>query len=81
MSDGSYSVLNIQDYFEIIRKHEKLTGNPPIQNYINKTGNKITLKIKSGHYVEILTAEKMESFNSTKRRITKENMVENVSQQ
>ena len=29
------NVSNIQVYFEIIKKHEKLTVNPPIQNYIN----------------------------------------------
>ena len=32
LPDGSYSVSDIQDYFEfIIKKHEALTENPPIQ--------------------------------------------------
>ena len=31
LPDGSYSITNIQDYFEfIIRKHETLAENPPI---------------------------------------------------
>ena len=31
LPDGSYSIADIQDYFEfIIRKHETLTENPPI---------------------------------------------------
>ena len=38
LPDGSYSIADIQDYFEfIIEKHEKLTENPlPIQVYPNK---------------------------------------------
>ena len=31
MPDGSYSIEDIQDYFEfIIKKHETLTENPPV---------------------------------------------------
>ena len=37
LPDGSHSVADIQDYFEfIIKKHELLTENPPIQLYPNK---------------------------------------------
>ena len=37
LPDGSYSIANIQDYFEFItKKHETLTENPPIQIYPNK---------------------------------------------
>ena len=37
LPDGSYSVVDIQDYFEfIIKKHETLTENPPVQIYLNK---------------------------------------------
>ena len=36
LPDGSYSISDIQDYFEfIIKKHEILTENPPIQIYPN----------------------------------------------
>ena len=46
--DGSYSVLDIQDYFEfIIKRHETLGDNPPIRTLINKTEHRITFKIKS----------------------------------
>ena len=32
LPDGSYSIADTQDYFEfIIKKHETLTENPPIQ--------------------------------------------------
>ena len=34
LPDGSYSISDIQDYFEfIIKKHETLTENPPVQIY------------------------------------------------
>ena len=37
LPDGSYSIANIQDYFEfIITNHETLTENPPIQIYSNQ---------------------------------------------
>ena len=39
--DGSYSIAGIQDYFKfIIKKHETLTENPPIQIYPNKIKNR-----------------------------------------
>ena len=32
LPDGSYSISDIQDYFEfIIKKHETLTENPPVE--------------------------------------------------
>ena len=43
---GSYSVSDIQDYFEFtIKKHETLTENPPVQAYINKIKNMIVFEI------------------------------------
>ena len=37
LPDSSYSINDIQDYFEfIIKKHETLTENPSIQIYLNK---------------------------------------------
>ena len=40
LPDRSYSISDIQDYFEfIIKKHETLTENPPIQIYPNKFKN------------------------------------------
>ena len=46
LSDGSYSIDDIQDYFEfIIKKHETLTDNPLIKVYPNKIKNRIVFKI------------------------------------
>ena len=37
IKNGSYSVSGIQDYFKyIIKKHKKLTENPPIRTYGTK---------------------------------------------
>ena len=47
---GSYSVSDIQDYFEyLIKKHETVADNPPVQIYVNKTKNRIVFKIKTGY--------------------------------
>ena len=49
LPDGSYSISDIQDYFEyILKKHEE-KHNPLIRIYINKIGNRITFKIKTGY--------------------------------
>ena len=46
LPDGSYSISDIQDYFEfIIKKHETLTQNPPIQIYSNKIKKRIIFKV------------------------------------
>ena len=45
LPDGSYSIADIQDYFEfIIKKHETLTENSPVQIYVNKIKNRIVSK-------------------------------------
>ena len=45
LPDGSYSVSNIQDYFEyILKKHRENTDKPTIQIYVNKIENWITFK-------------------------------------
>ena len=50
MPDGSYSVSDIQDYVEyIIKKHETIADNLPVQIYVNKIKNKIVFKIKTGY--------------------------------
>ena len=47
LPDGSYAVSDIQDYFEyIIKKHEAIANNPPVQIYVNKIKNMTVFKIK-----------------------------------
>ena len=44
---GSYSVFDIQDYFEyIIKKYETIADNTPVQIYVNKIKYRIVFKIK-----------------------------------
>ena len=50
LPDGSYSVSDIQDYFEyILKKHSESVDNPSIRMYVNRIKNRITFKIKSGY--------------------------------
>ena len=49
LHDGSYSVSDIQDYFEyILKKHGESTDKPSVQIYVNKIENKVTFKIIDG---------------------------------
>ena len=49
LPDGSYSVVEIQDHFEfIIKKHETLAENRPVQIYSNKIKNRVVFKVKTG---------------------------------
>ena len=73
MPDGSYSISDIQDYFEfIIKKHEALTENPPIQIYPNKIRNRIVFKVKTGYKLELLSPEMMKLLGSTKKDVDKD---------
>ena len=73
LADESYSISRFQDYFEyILKKHEEKTVNLSIRIYINKIENRIMFKIKTGHYLEILTRETMQPLESTKNKITED---------
>ena len=73
LPDGSYYVLDIQDYFEyILKKHGEKTDNPSMRIYVNEIENRITFRIKTGYYLELLTPETMKLFGSTKSEITKD---------
>ena len=79
LPDGSYSVSDIQDYFEyIIKKYEIVTDNPSIMICVNKIENRITLKIKTGYYLEILMPETMKLLGNTKSMIIKDENGENL---
>ena len=79
LPDGSYSIADIQDYFEfIIKKHEALTENPSIQIYPNKITNRIVFKIKAGYILELLNPETMKLLGSTKKVVDKDKNGENV---
>ena len=72
LPDGSYSVLDIQDYIKyIIKKHETLTTIPPIHVYISRINNRMVFKIKDGYKLQLQTPEAIKLFGSTKTLIDK----------
>ena len=76
---GSYSLSDIQDYFEyILKKHEAIADNLSIKIYVNKIENRIMLKIKTEYYLELLTPETIKLHGSTKSKITIDENGENV---
>ena len=79
LPDGSYSVSDIQDYFEyILKKYSESVDNPSIRTYVNKIENRITFNIKSGYYLQLLTPETMKLLGSTENKTTKDKNGENV---
>ena len=79
LPDGSYSIPDIQDYFKyILKKHCESVDNPSIRIYVNKIENRITFKIKSGYYLELLKPETMKLVGSTVSKINKDKNGENV---
>ena len=55
-----------------------MTDNPPIRIYVNKKENIITLKIKTGYYIQLLMSETMKILENTENDITKDENGENV---
>ena len=79
MPDGSYPISDIQDYFEfIIKKHETLAENTPIQICPNKIKNRIVFKVKTGCKLELLSREKMKVLGSAKKDVDKDKDGEDV---
>ena len=77
---GSYIIEQIQYYFEyIIKKHETIADNPPLQIYVNKIKNTIVFEIKTGYKLELLSKETMQVLGSSKKDIDKNKDEEIVS--
>ena len=70
----TYSVSNIQNYFEyilkrhgyeyILKRQGEKTNNHLIKVYVNSTEKRIPFKIKIWYYLELLTPETMELIRS-----------------
>ena len=79
LPDASYSISDIQDYFEyILKKRSESVDNPSIRIYVNKIKNIIIFKIKNGYYLQLLTPETMKLLGRTESKITKDKNGENV---
>ena len=73
LPDGSYSVSNIQDYFEyILKKHGENIDKLSVKIYVNKTQDRITFKFENGYSLELLTPETKKLLGSTENKITKD---------
>ena len=74
LPNGSYSVSDIQVYFDDILKNIILNNNPSdnplIRIYVNKIENRIIIRTKTGYYVELLMPEIMKLRGSTKSKKT-----------
>ena len=70
MPDRSYSVSDIQDYFEyILKKHGENIDKASVQIYVNKIKNRITFKTKDRYSFELLTREIMKLLGSNEMKI------------
>ena len=80
LPDGSYSVSDIQDYFEYILKNmEKILINHQCRYMLIKLKIGLHLfKIKNGYSLELLAAETMKLLGSTKNIMTKDKNGESV---
>ena len=79
LPDESYSISDIEDYFEYFSKtNNERIDNPSIRIYISKIENRNTFKIKTGYYLELLTPETMKLLGITENEITRDNNGENA---
>ena len=68
----------LYSFWIYIKKHGEKAIKPSIKIYINKIENRITFKIKTGYYLELLTPETKKLLGNTKSKITKMENGENV---
>ena len=70
LPDGSYSLSDIQNYFEYIFKmHGENIDKPSVQIHVKTIENRIKFKIKNGYSLEILTPDTMKLLGSTKNEM------------
>ena len=66
-------------FWVYFKKTWRNIDNPSIRIYINKIENRITFKIKTGYYLDIiLTPETIKLLGSTENKITKDKNGENL---
>ena len=79
LPDGVIFCNGIQDYFRnILKNHGENINNSSVKIYVNKIENRITVKIKTVYYLELLIPETMKLFGSSENKITKDKNGENV---
>lgn len=68
-SDRSYSISNIQDYFQYIITKQDMHDKPPVEIYVKTIQKRVPFKTKSRYYLELLTPKTMVVLN---KKITKD---------
>ena len=63
----------------IFEKYGEKTDNPLVRIYVNKIENRNSFNIKKGYCLQYLTPEMMTLLVSTKSKITKDKIGENVA--
>ena len=61
-----------------LKKHEIVTDNPSLRICVNKIENRITFKINTGYYIELLMPETLKLLGSIKSKISKDENHENL---
>ena len=62
-----------------MKEHGEQIHNLSKRIFVNKIENRITFKIKTGYYLELLTTETMKLLRSNENEIIKDKNSENVS--
>ena len=79
LPDGSYTVSDIQYYFEyIFKKRGEKIDNPSMRIYLNKIKYRITFKIRTVYYLQLLTPETMKLLWDPENEIKKDKNGKNV---
>ena len=61
-----------------LKKHNEDINKPSIRIYVNKIENRITFKIKTGYYLELLGRKTIKLLESTENKTTKDKNGKNV---
>ena len=73
-----FCIRYLRLFWVCFEKACKNIDNPSITIYVNKTENRLTFKIKTGYYLELLTPETMRLFGKTENKRTKDKYSENI---
>ena len=62
----------------LLKKHETISDNSPIQIYVHKTENRIIFKIKIGYKLELLSPRTVKLLGRTKKDVDQDKDGEDV---
>ena len=65
-------------FWVYFKKHNEKIDNPSVRIYVNEIKNRITFKIKTEYYPELLTPETIKLLERTEDKITKDKNGENI---